>query len=78
MFHPEQGFQLLIKAKLFEVKGSYPRSHYLRRFLLELAENWSREGVMRFIEEYMTALRDFERAYISASYFYEEFFRGRG
>jgi HEPN domain-containing protein len=66
MFHPEQGFQLLIKAKLLEVKGSNPRSHSLRRLFLELAESWNREGVMRFIEEYMTALRDFERAYISA------------
>jgi HEPN domain-containing protein len=74
MFHLEQGFQLLIKAKLLEVKGSYPRSHSLRRLLLELAESWNREGVVRFIGEYMTVLRDLERAYISARYFYEEFF----
>jgi HEPN domain-containing protein len=44
MFHLEQGFQLLIKAKLLEVKGSYPRFHSLRRLLLELAESWNRES----------------------------------
>lgn len=74
MFHLEQAFQLLIKAKLLEVKGSYSRTHLLRRLLLELAENWNRDDVLRFIEEYKTVLRDLERAYISSRYTYEEFF----
>jgi len=65
---------LLIKAKLLEVKGSYSRTHLLRRLLLELAENWNRDDVLRFIEEYKTVLRDLERAYISSRYTYEEFF----
>jgi HEPN domain-containing protein len=39
MFHLEQAAQLLIKAKLLEVKGSFQRTHSLRALLLELAES---------------------------------------
>jgi len=74
MFHLEQVAQLLIKAKLLEVKGSFQRTHSLRTLLLELAESWKKEEIKEFIEENKEVLRDLERAYISSRYIYEEFF----
>jgi HEPN domain-containing protein len=74
MFHLEQVAQLLIKAKLLEIKGSFQRTHSLRTLLLELAENWKKEEIKKFIEENKEVLRDLERAYISSRYIYEEFF----
>jgi len=74
MFHLEQTAQLLIKAKLLEVKGSFQRTHSLRALLLELAESWKKEEIKNFIEENKEVLRDLERAYISSRYIYEEFF----
>jgi HEPN domain-containing protein len=74
MFHLEQAAQLLIRAKLLEVKGSFQRTHSLRALLLELAESWKKEEIKKFIEENKEVLRDLERAYISSRYIYEEFF----
>ena len=74
MFHLEQVAQLLIKAKLLEVKGSFQRTHSLRMLLLELAESWKKEEIKNFMEENKEVLRDLERAYISSRYIYEEFF----
>jgi HEPN domain-containing protein len=74
MFHLEQAAQLLIKAKLLEIKGSFQKTHSLRALLLELAENWKKEEIKKFIEENKEVLRDLERAYISSRYIYEEFF----
>jgi HEPN domain-containing protein len=74
MFHLEQSAQLLIKAKLLEVKGSFQRTHSLRGLLIELAESWKKEEIKKFIEENKEVLRDLERAYISSRYIYEEFF----
>jgi len=74
MFHLEQTAQLLVKAKLLEIKGSFQRTHSLRALLLELAESWKKEEIKEFIEENKEVLRDLERAYISSRYIYEEFF----
>jgi len=74
MFHLEQAAQLLIKAKLLEIKGSFQRTHSLRALLLELGESWKKEEIKKFIEENKEVLRDLERAYISSRYIYEEFF----
>jgi len=74
MFHLEQATQLMIKAKLPEVKGSFENTHSLRRLLQELAQHWKSDEIKRFIEENKEVLRDLERAYISSRYFYEEFF----
>jgi HEPN domain-containing protein len=74
MFHLEQVAQLLVKAKLLEIKGSFERTHSLRRLLLELAERWKKKEIENFIQENREVLRDLERAYISSRYIYEEFF----
>ena len=48
MFHLEQAIQLLIKAKLLEIKGSYTRTHSLRRLLLEHADFGVKTRLRRF------------------------------
>jgi HEPN domain-containing protein len=62
------------EAKLLEIKGSFERTHSLRRLLLELAEKWDRKEIENFIQENKEVLRNMERAYISSRYIYEEFF----
>jgi HEPN domain-containing protein len=74
MFHLEQAAQLLLKAKLLEIKGSFERTHSLRRLLLELAEKLDKKKIENFIQENKEVLRNLERAYISSRYIYEEFF----
>ncbi|MEM2996999.1 MAG: HEPN domain-containing protein [Candidatus Bathyarchaeia archaeon] len=74
MFHLEQSAQLMVKAKLLDVKGSFKKTHSLRRLLSELADEWRSTEVKEFLDENKVALRDLERAYISSRYFYEEFF----
>lgn len=75
MFHLEQAAQLMIKAKLLDLKGSFQKTHLLRELLSELAESWKNPRISEFIEKNKTVLRDLERAYISSRYIYEEFFR---
>ena len=75
MFHLGQAAQLLIKAKLLELKGSYEKTHCLRKLLRELiSTNFKAKEINEFIEKYRKALRNLERAYISSRYLYEEFF----
>jgi HEPN domain-containing protein len=74
MFHLEQAAQLLLKAKLLEIKGSFERTHSLRRLLVELAEKLDKKKIESFIQENKEVLRNLERAYISSRYIYEEFF----
>jgi len=76
MFNLEQAAQLLIKAKLLDIKGYYEKTHSLRKLLLELREVWRKKEITKskFIEENKKQLRDLERAYITSRYFFEEFF----
>ena len=74
MFNLEQAAQLLIKAKLLDIKGYYEKTHNLRKLLLELKDVWKKEELKKFIEENKKQLRDLERAYITSRYFFEEFF----
>jgi HEPN domain-containing protein len=64
----------MIKAKLLEVKGSFEKTHSLRRLIQELAQHWKSDKIKRFIEENKEVLRDLKRAYTSSRYFYKEFF----
>ena len=50
MYHLEQAIQLLIKAKLLEIKGSYTRTRSLRRLLLELADYWDKNEIKEILE----------------------------
>ncbi len=72
MLHIEQSMQLLIKAKLLDLKGYFERTHSLRKLLSEIMEI---EGVRDFLIKYKTVLRNLERAYITSRYYFEEFFK---
>ena len=47
MFNLEQAAQLLIKAKLLDIKGYYERTHSLRKLLLELREVMEERGAYK-------------------------------
>ncbi|WP_456467879.1 HEPN domain-containing protein [Archaeoglobus sp.] len=72
MFHIEQSMQLLIKAKLLDLKGYFERTHSLRKLLSKLK---GIEGVEEFLKNYRVVLRNLERAYITSRYYFEEFFK---
>ena len=74
MFHLEQAAQLMVKAKLLDLKGSFQRTHSLRRLLSELSDLTGSDELKRFINMNKRILRDLERAYISSRYIYDEFF----
>jgi len=72
MFHIEQACQLMIKAKLLDLKGYFERTHSLRKLLSEVIDV---EGVEEFLNKYKVVLRNLERAYITSRYYFEEFFK---
>jgi len=74
MFHIEQAFQLMIKAKLLDLKGYFERTHSLRKLLRDLAEVYKKKEIMSYIDRYKVVLRNLERAYITSRYYFEEFF----
>ncbi len=74
MFHIEQAMQLLIKAKIMDLKGYFERTHNLRKLLADL-KDIEKEEIEEFLENYKTELRNLERAYITSRYFFEEFFK---
>lgn len=51
--------QLLIKAKLLDLKGYFERTHSLRKLLSELRDI---EGVGEFLKNHRVVLRNLERA----------------
>lgn len=77
VFHIEQAMQLLLKAKMLDLKGYFERTHSLRKLLCDLKETEAVEAteVERFLKKYRTELRDLERAYITSRYYFEEFFK---
>ncbi len=74
MFHIEQAMQLLVKARLLHLKGYFERSHSLRRLLSDLKQIEKSEEIEKFLKRRRRVLRDLERAYITARYYFEEFF----
>lgn len=72
MFHIEQACQLMIKAKLLDLKGYFERTHSLRKLLSEVIDVG---GVEEFLNKYKVVLRNLERAYITSRYYFEEFFK---
>ncbi len=75
MFHIEQAIQLMVKAKLLDLKSFYERTYELRRLILELSEIYSGEELKKFVEANEVVLRNLERAYVTSRYLYEEFFK---
>ena len=78
MFHIEQAMQLLIKAKMLDLKGYFERTHSLRKLLSDLkgiGEGIEASEIESFLRKYRTELRNLERAYITSRYYFEEFFK---
>ena len=75
IFNLERYCQLIIKYKLLVLRGSYPRSHSLRRLIRELGE--FDQDILSLIENtrYLHYVARLEEAYISSRYLpyvYEE------
>jgi len=75
VFSLEQYCQLLLKYKLLVIKGTYPRTHSLRRLIRELGR--SREEVLVLINDVRNLhyIARLEEAYIASRYLpltYEE------
>ncbi len=67
--------QLLVKAKLLEVVGDFPKTHSVIT-LLELLYKVTRdERIKRFIRENKVKLARLVDAYISSRYFVREFYK---
>ena len=75
MFHIEQAMQLMIKAKMLDLKGYFERTHSLRKLLEDLKKIEKSKKLEEFLKNYKKELRDLERAYITSRYYFEEFFR---
>ena len=77
MFHLEQAMQLLIKARILHLRGYFERTHSLRKLLSELMEieKEKKERIGQFLKEHKFVLRNLERAYVTARYYVEEFFK---
>lgn len=69
MFHIEQACQLMIKAKLLDLKGYFERTHSLRKLLSEVIDVV--EGVEEFLNKYKVVLRNLEIAYITSRYYFD-------
>ena len=75
MFNLEQYCQLIVKYKLLVLRGSYPRTHSLRRLIRELGEFY--QEILKLIEntEHLHYIARLEEAYITSRYLpyvYEE------
>jgi len=73
LVHIEQAMQLIIKAKLLDLKGHFEKTHSLRKLLEELAEIFKKEEITTFIEKYREILKIIEFSYIAGRYLMEEF-----
>ncbi len=73
MVHVELAIQLLIKAKLLDLKGFFEKTHHLRKLLKELAEIYKPEEIYNFLEKYRETLKIIEFSYIAGRYLMEEF-----
>ncbi len=72
----EQSLQLLLKAKLLECAGDYPRVHSVRRLLRLLGEvvgGEAAEITASILREYPLELALLEDAYITSRYVPKEF-----
>ena len=67
--------QLLVKAKMLDLKGYFERTHSLRKLLSDLKEIGGVTEVDRLLRKYRTEPRNLERAYITSRYYFEEFFK---
>ncbi len=75
VFHVEQAMQLLVKAKLLEVVGDFPKTHNVVTLLELLCKVTRDENIERFIKENKVRLARLIDAYVSSRYFVREFYK---
>jgi HEPN domain-containing protein len=73
IFHLEQVAQFLIKAKLLEIYGDFPRIHSIKDLLTLLGERFKKEEIKAFLEENLEGISLLSDAYITARYYFRDF-----
>jgi HEPN domain-containing protein len=72
-FHLEQVAQLLIKAKLLEIFGDFPKIHDVKELLTLLSKKFKKQAIENFLKKNMVELSLLSDAYITARYYFREF-----
>ncbi|HEX54961.1 MAG TPA: HEPN domain-containing protein [Candidatus Altiarchaeales archaeon] len=75
LFNIEQACQLLVKAKLLEVSGEFPKTHNLIFLLRELGKYHKKKEIERFLKENITGLSRLVDIYITSRYMVREFYK---
>jgi HEPN domain-containing protein len=73
MFHLEQVAQFLIKAKLLEIYGDFPKIHDVRELLTLLGRKFKKEEIKKFLKENPEGISLLADAYVAARYYFREF-----
>jgi HEPN domain-containing protein len=72
-FHLEQVAQFLIKAKLLEIFGDFPKTHDIRELLLILSRKFKKNEIENFLKENSEGISLLIDSYITARYFLRDF-----
>ena len=75
VLHVEQAAQLMLKAKLLELIGDFPKTHNLVQLVKLLYEVSKKEEVAKFLAKNKIRLARLTDAYVSSRYFAREFYR---
>lgn len=69
LFNMEQFCQLILKYKILELVGDYPKTHSMKKLfdaLLKITEK--REEIESFVRENISVIGNIENAYVSSRY----------
>ena len=75
IFDLEQCAQLLLKSKLLEKVGEFPKTHSLSLLLEEIGKLGNKKAANQFFAENSILITKLEDSYIAARYFPRKFFR---
>ena len=75
VLHVEQAAQLMLKAKLLELIGDFPKTHNLVQLVKLLYEVSKKEEVAKFLAKNKIRLARLTDAYLFSRYFTREFYR---
>ncbi len=67
-FNLEQSCQLLLKYILLVKAGTYPRTHSIRRLLMEVEKALPEKGISKLMESEITKIPKLEDAYLVFRY----------
>jgi len=75
IFDLEQCAQLLLKSKLLEKVGEFPKTHSLSLLLEEIGKLGNKKAVEKFLARYSLLITKLEDSYITARYFPRRFLK---